>query len=239
MLQLPEFDPSIADEFGYTGDTVASLFGAQLWNAEEMWHLLLRFSFHMLVCFIMIHFCYYRKNRNSEFYNSLIFFSAGMFLLLFLLESIKLQIGLTLGLLAIFGVIRYRTETVPIKEMTYLFMVIAISVINGLSLSVSYAVLGATNLLILLIIGFFEYQKFLSSTSSKLIHYDRIELITPEKHDELMADLKQRTGLDIKKIEIGHIDFLRDAAFIKVYYPGDAETSNTALNNITKLKPEL
>ncbi len=239
MIQLPEFDPSIADEFGYTGDTVASLFGAQLWNAEEMWHLLLRFSFHMLVCFIMIHFCYYRKNRNREYYKSLIFFSAGMFLLLFLLESIKLQIGLTLGLLAIFGVIRYRTETVPIKEMTYLFMVIAISVINGLSLSVSYAVLGATNLLILLIIGFFEYQKFLSSTSSKLILYDRIELITPEKHDELMTDLKQRAGLDIKKIEIGHIDFLRDAAFIKVYYPGDAETSNTALNNITKLKPEL
>lgn len=239
MIQLPEFDPSIADEFGYAGDTVASLFGAQLWNAEEMWHLLLRFSFHMLVCFIMIHFCYYRKNRNREYYKSLIFFSAGMFLLLFLLESIKLQIGLTLGLLAIFGVIRYRTETVPIKEMTYLFMVIAISVINGLSLSVSYAVLGATNLLILLIIAFFEYQKFLSSTSSKLILYDRIELITPEKHDELMADLKQRTGLDIKKIEIGHVDFLRDAAFIKVYYPGDAETSNTALNNITKLKPEL
>ena len=239
MIQLPEFDPSIADEFGYTGDTVASLFGAQLWNAEEMWHLLLRFSFHMLVCFIMIHFCYYRKNRNREYYKSLIFFSAGMFLLLFLLESINLQIGLTLGLLAIFGVIRYRTETVPIKEMTYLFMVIAISVINGLSLSVSYAVLGATNLLILLIIGFFEYQKFLSSTSSKLILYDRIELITPEKHDELMADLKQRTGLDIKKIEIGHVDFLRDAAFIKIYYPGDAETSNTALNNITKLKPEL
>lgn len=239
MIQLPEFDPSIADEFGYAGDTVASLFGAQLWNAEEMWHMLLRFSFHMLVCFIMIHFCYYRKNRNREYYKSLIFFSAGMFLLIFLLESIRLQIGLTLGLLAIFGVIRYRTETVPIKEMTYLFMVIAISVINGLSLSISYAVLGATNLLILLIIAFFEFQKFLSSTSSKLILYDRIELITPEKHDELMADLKQRTGLDIKKIEIGHVDFLRDAAFIKVYYPGDAESSNTALNNITKLKPEL
>ena len=239
MIQYEEFDQSIADEFGYAGDTVVSMFGAPLWNAEEMWHMLLRFSFHMLVCFIMIHFCYYRKNRNREYYKSLIFFSAGMFLLLFLLESIKLQIGLTLGLLAIFGVIRYRTETVPIKEMTYLFMVIAISVINGLSLSVSYAVLGATNLLILLIIGFFEYQKFLSSTSSKLILYDRIELITPEKHDELMADLKQRTGLDIKKIEIGHVDFLRDAAFIKVYYPGDAETSNTALNNITKLKPEL
>ena len=187
----------------------------------------------------MIHFCYYRKNRNREYYKSLIFFSAGIFLLLFLLESIKLQIGLTLGLLAIFGVIRYRTETVPIKEMTYLFMVIAISVINGLSLSVSYAVLGATNLLILLIVGFFEFQRCLSSTSSKLILYDRIELITPDKHDELMADLRKRTGLNIEKIEIGHIDFLRDAAFIRVYYPGGTETSNTALNNITKLKPEL
>ena len=239
MIQFEEFDQSIAEEFGYAGDTVVSMFGAPLWNAEEMWHMLLRFSFHMLVCFIMIHFCYYRKNRNREYYKSLIFFSAGMFLLLFLLESIKLQIGLTLGLLAIFGVIRYRTETVPIKEMTYLFMVIAISVINGLSLSVSYAVLGATNLLILLIVGFFEFQRCLSSTSSKLILYDRIELITPDKHDELMADLCKRTGLNIEKIEIGHIDFLRDAAFIRVYYPGGTETSNTALNNITKLKPEL
>lgn len=239
MIQYEEFDQNIADEFGYAGDTVVSMFGAPLWNAEEMWHMLLRFSFHMLVCFIMIHFCYYRKNRNREYYKSLIFFSAGMFLLLFLLESIKLQIGLTLGLLAIFGVIRYRTETVPIKEMTYLFMVIAISVINGLSLSVSYAVLGATNLLILLIVGFFEFQRCLSSTSSKLILYDRIELITPDKHDELMADLRKRTGLNIEKIEIGHIDFLRDAAFIRVYYPGGIETSNTALNNITKLKPEL
>ena len=239
MINFEEFDQSIADEFGYAGDTVVSMFGAPLWNAEEMWHMLLRFSFHMLVCFIMIHFCYYRKNRNREYYKSLIFFSAGMFLLLFLLESIKLQIGLTLGLLAIFGVIRYRTETVPIKEMTYLFMVIAISVINGLSLSVSYAVLGATNLLILLIVGFFEFQRCLSSTSSKLILYDRIELITPDKHDELMADLCKRTGLNIEKIEIGHIDFLRDAAFIRVYYPGGTETSNTALNNITKLKPEL
>lgn len=239
MIEFEEFDQNIADEFGYAGDTVVSMFGAPLWNAEEMWHMLLRFSFHMLVCFIMIHFCYYRKNRNREYYKSLIFFSAGMFLLLFLLESIKLQIGLTLGLLAIFGVIRYRTETVPIKEMTYLFMVIAISVINGLSLSVSYAVLGATNLLILLIVGFFEFQRCLSSTSSKLILYDRIELITPDKHDELMADLRKRTGLNIEKIEIGHIDFLRDAAFIRVYYPGGSETSNTALNNITKLKPEL
>lgn len=239
MIEFEEFDQNIADEFGYAGDTVVSMFGAPLWNAEEMWHMLLRFSFHMLVCFIMIHFCYYRKNRNREYYKSLIFFSAGMFLLLFLLESIKLQIGLTLGLLAIFGVIRYRTETVPIKEMTYLFMVIAISVINGLSLSVSYAVLGATNLLILLIVGFFEFQRCLSSTSSKLILYDRIELITPDKHDELMADLRKRTGLNIEKIEIGHIDFLRDAAFIRVYYPGGTETSNTALNNITKLKPEL
>lgn len=239
MIEFEDFDQSIADEFGYAGDTVVSMFGAPLWNAEEMWHMLLRFSFHMLVCFIMIHFCYYRKNRNREYYKSLIFFSAGMFLLLFLLESIKLQIGLTLGLLAIFGVIRYRTETVPIKEMTYLFMVIAISVINGLSLSVSYAVLGATNLLILLIVGFFEFQRCLSSTSSKLILYDRIELITPDKHDELMADLRKRTGLNIEKIEIGHIDFLRDAAFIRVYYPGGTETSNTALNNITKLKPEL
>ncbi len=247
MIQLPEFDPSIASEFGYAGDTMMDFLGVPLWSSQEITHLLLRFAFHMLVCFIMIHFCYYRKNRNREYYKSLIFFAAGMFLLLFLMESVNLQIGLTLGLFAIFGVIRYRTETVPIKEMTYLFMTIAISVINGLSLNISYGELGIANVLILCIIAFFEYQgsfmgkifgKNFTSNSSKLVLYDRIELIVPEKREELIEDLKKRTGLDIKKVDVGHIDFLRDAAFLKIYYP-TTETENNSLNNITKIKPEL
>ena len=149
--------------------------------------------------------------------------------------SVKLQIGLTLGLFAIFGVIRYRTETVPIKEMTYLFMIIAISVINGLSLNISYAELVFANLLLVAIMFVYE-NRLNSSVYSKIILYEEIELIVPEKREQLIADLKKRTGLDIVKVEIGHIDFLRDAAFIKVYYHSN-EYQSSNFGSLTKLKP--
>ena len=134
------------------------------------------------------------------------------------MENVKLQIGFTLGLFAIFGMIRYRTETVPIREMTYLFVIIGVSVINGLAMTVSYAELVLTNFLLIALTWVLENQKILKHTSTKLVLYEKIELIVPERRAELMADLEKRTGLQIEKIEIGHIDFLRDVAYIKLYY---------------------
>jgi hypothetical protein len=144
-----------------------------------------------------------------------------------------MQIGFALGLFAIFGMIRYRTETVQIREMTYLFVIIGISVVNGLSMEVPYASVVAANLLFVLITWLLESNQFLKHTSHKIILYEKIALIKPDKYNELLVDLKDRTGLDITKIEVGHIDFLRDVAFLKVYYKADSDEINT-IDNVTR-----
>jgi hypothetical protein len=129
-----------------------------------------------------------------------------------------MQIGFALGLFAIFGMIRYRTETVPIREMTYLFITIGISVINGLALTVSYAELVVTNLLFIAIIWIFESNKFIKHRATKIILYEKIDLIKVGREVELLADLNERTGLNILKFEVGNIDFLKDVAYIKIYF---------------------
>jgi hypothetical protein len=160
-------------------------------------------------------------------------FSVTIFLLLFLLQSIPMQIGFALGLFAIFGMIRYRTETVQIREMTYLFVIIGISVVNGLAMEVPIASVILANLLFLLVIWALESNKFLKHTSTKIVLYEKIKLIQPEKYNEMIADLQDRTGLDITKAEVGHIDFLRDVAYLKVYYNATSDEINT-IDNITK-----
>jgi hypothetical protein len=136
-----------------------------------------------------------------------------------LLDNVKLQIGFALGLFAIFGMIRYRTETVPIREMTYLFMIIGISVINGLAMTVSYAEILCTNIIFIIVTWILECKSLLKhDLPYKIVLFEKIQLIIPERENELIEDLKKRTGLDIVRIEIGNIDFLRDVAYIKVYY---------------------
>src|SRR5574344_498350 len=193
--QYPEFDPSIADEFGYAdaGNTLA-IFGVPLYDSQSLVNLLIRFFFNLLICWILVHFCYYKKSNRRDYYVTFMLFSSTMFLLIFLMENVKLQIGFTLGLFAIFGMIRYRTETVPVREMTYLFVIIGISVINGLAMTVSYAELVLTNFLLIALTWVLENQKILKHASTKLVLYEKIELIVPERRAELMADLEKRTG---------------------------------------------
>jgi hypothetical protein len=137
----------------------------------------------------------------------------------FLLESVGLDTGLALGLFAIFGIIRYRTDAIPIKEMTYLFLVIGISVINALSnKKISYAELAVTNLLLLAIPFFLEHVFLLKHESMKTVLYEKIDMIKQDRRVELIKDLEERTGLIINRIEIGRINFLRDTVRIKVYY---------------------
>ncbi len=234
--QYPEFDPSIADEFGYAdaGNTLA-IFGVPLYDSQSLVNLLIRFFFNLLICWILVHFCYYKKSNRRDYYVTFMLFSSTMFLLIFLMENVKLQIGFTLGLFAIFGMIRYRTETVPIREMTYLFVIIGVSVINGLAMTVSYAELICTNVLLIALTWILEKQNFIRHRSSKIILYDNINLIVPEKRQDLINDLQKRTGLTVDNIEIGHIDFLRDVAFIKLYYTLKKGESNS-IDTITKLK---
>ena len=125
-----------------------------------------------------------------------------------------------LGLFAIFGIIRYRTETIPIKEMTYLFVVVGLSVINALAnKKISYAELLFANFAVVGLSNYFEKIWLIKNTlKSKVVLYEKIEMITSEKRTDLMIDLEKRTGLKIEKIEIENIDLLRDTAKIKIYY---------------------
>ncbi|MCR5003236.1 MAG: DUF4956 domain-containing protein [Bacteroidales bacterium] len=181
--------------------------------------LLERFLFNLLICWIIAHFFYYSKSHRKDYYFTFVIFSSAMFLLLFVMNNLSLQIGFTLGLFAIFGMIRYRTEAVPIREMTYLFITIAVSIINGIGAEVPFALILTANLAIIVVVAILEASnKFMKHMSTKLVIYDKIDLIVPERRAELMEDLKKRTGLDIDSIEIGQIDFLKDSAWIKVKY---------------------
>lgn len=228
IQELPEYDPTIAAEFGNqaTASTITFM-GIPLMEESSLWLLLLRFTFNILVCWIIIQFFYYKKSHRKDYYFTFMLFTVTVFLLIFLLDNVAMPIGFALGLFAIFGIIRYRTETVPIREMTYLFVVIGISVINGLAMGVSYAELVVTNLLFIIVVWALESNKVLKHTSCKIILYEKIDLIRPEKHDEMIADLKKRTGLDITKVEVGHINFLRDTAYIKIYYNSATNEINT------------
>lgn len=225
---FPAFDQSIADEYSVL--EVPTFMGSAIYNRDGVLNLLARFLFNLIIGWILIHFCYYRKSRRKDWYLTFILFSSSMFMLIFLMESVKLEVGFIFGLFAIFGMIRYRTEAVPVREMTYLFIIIAMSVMNGLAMTASIVELALGNLLILALCFIMEAVMGRHLITAKLILYDKIDMVKPEKRAELMEDLKQRTGIDtIEDIEIGHIDYLRDVAFLKIYYPlrpGEKATIN-------------
>lgn len=186
------------------------------WGA--LTELLIRFVLNTLVISFIVRVFYYPKSRRRDYFFTFILISISVFLLIFLMGGVKLKIGFALGLFAIFGIIRYRTESVPIREMTYLFLIIAVSAINGLATSISYVELLATNLLFILSIWICESNRYVKHVASKLVLYDNVSLITPEKEGELIEDLKKRTGLDILRVEVGAIDFSKDTVMVKIYY---------------------
>ena len=197
--------------------------------------MLVRFFFNLLMSWVLVRFLYYPKSKRKDYLFTFLAFSSSMFLLIFLLESVKLEIGLTLGLFAIFGVIRYRTETVPVREMTYLFIIIAMSVINGLSLNISYAELLSANVMIILLCWITEFAGAKRQLHCKLVQYDKIELIMPDKRQELVEDLCKRLGVKVMNVEVGSVDFLRDSALLKVFYLGDAASSS--VDQMDKYRP--
>lgn len=208
-----------------------------LLDAADFWQLLLRFAFNMIITGCIIHLLYYPKSRRRDYYFTFMLISLSIFFLIFLLGSVKLKIGFALGLFAIFGIIRYRTESMPVREMTYLFVIIALSVINALAVTISYVELLATNLIFLLSIWICESNRWLKHISCKLIQYDRIELIKPDRKPELLQDLHERTGLSISKVEIGSIDLLRDTAILKIYYEPESNEIKT-IDTLTKIPRE-
>ena len=202
------------------------LMDSQVMNAD-FWQLLIHFVFNTFVVGSIIGFLYYPRARRRDYSFTFMLISISIFMMIFLLGSVKVKIGFALGLFAIFGIIRYRTEQMPVREMTYLFVIIAISVINALSATFSWLELIATNALFFIGVLCCESSRWLKHVSTKTIKYDRIELITPERREELLEDLRQRTGLNILKVEIGDFDFLKDMAIIRISYEPENNDINT------------
>lgn len=216
-------------------DVVNKAHGGFRWyDAAGVTEMLLRFGFFMLVLFFIVYFLYYRKTHRRDYFFTLVLLSVSIFFLIYLLGSVKVKIGFALGLFAIFGVLRYRTETIPVREMSYMFGVISLSVINALADALSFVELLVPNIAIALLIWFFEALVLRRNLASKLILYDRIELITPERREELLEDLRKRTGLNIYKLSIGSVDFLKDTAIIKIEYENDG-SGNSHINNTLKI----
>jgi hypothetical protein len=195
------------------------LFGIYIINTIDFVEFIVKFILNLGVILILVRFLYYSITNRKDYLFTYLMISVTVFLLCFLLNSVKLQLGFALGLFAIFGILRYRTNPIPIREMTYLFMVIGISVINALvNKKISYAELLFTNFGIILIVWLFEKVFFFKHLTVKDIVYEKIDLIKPELREMLKKDLEVRTGLKIEKIEIGKINFLRDSAALKIYY---------------------
>ena len=190
-----------------------------LMNWEDFWDLVLRSIFNLGVVLLLVRVLYYKITPRKDYLFTYILISVTVFFMVFLLENVGVELGFALGLFAIFGMLRYRTQQIPIREMTYLFLVIGVSVINSLANSkVSYAELLLTNAAIVLITYLLEKVFLLRTETKKQINYERIELIKPERRAELIADLEERTGLVIHRLVVDRVDFLRDSVRIYIYY---------------------
>ena len=194
--------------------------GNDLIHLPELLELLTKFASHLIVLLIIVRWLYYTVAKRKDYLFSYILIGSVVFLLCYILESVSLQLGFALGLFAIFGIIRYRTMQIQIKEMTYLFLVIGISVINALAHNqISYVELLFTNMLIIFITWGLERAWLLKHETSKFVDYERIELIRQENRDQLIEDLEERTGIKkINRVEIGAINFIRDTVNIKIFY---------------------
>ena len=186
--------------------------------------MLVRLAVSTLVTWFIIDKLYYPKSKRRDFYFTFMLISVAIFFIVFFMIFVldnmkgKTSMGIGIGLFGIFSIMRYRTDAMPVREMTYLFVIIALALVNSIAEGVSIAELLLTNLIIVVFVWLLERN--LRLEASKLIQYDRIELITPDRRDELKADLEKRLGLKIIKLDVGAVDFIRDMAMIKIIYQG-------------------
>ena len=198
------------------------LYGIALFDLEDFSKLLFKFGINFIFLIIIVRLIYYRVKEDKDYVFTYIMFNILTFFICFLLRKVPMEMGFALGLFAVFGILRYRTEAIPIRQMTYLFIVIGISMINALSnKSVSIFEVLFTNGLITLITYLIDRLWFQTIEEKKNIVYEKIELIKPENKQELIEDLKERTGLPIHEVKVEKIDFLRDTAAVTIYYNRD------------------
>lgn len=195
----------------------------EVFNAEGFVKLLVRLGLNLGITTVLIRMIYYPITKRKDYMFTFMLVSVSIFFLCYILASVSLDLAFALGLFAIFGIIRYRTDAIPIKEMTYLFIVIGLAVMNSLAAGVSMAEIGLANGLILLLTYGLEKVWLLRHESHKIVLYERIELIKSGNRAALKADLEERTGIIINRVEVGRIDFLRDTALVKIFFYQDAQ----------------
>ena len=195
------------------------LFGIDLYDSKDLIKLLFKFSIDLLFLFIIVRVIYYRIKDEKDYVFTFFMFNILTFFICYLLRKVPMEMGFALGLFAVFGILRYRTEAIPIRQMTYLFIVIGLSMINSLAnKSISWFEILLANGIITIITYLIDRVWFSTIELTETILYEKIELIKPENEQELIEDLKQRTGLKIVAVKIDKVDFLRDTAQIKIYY---------------------
>ena len=201
--------------------------------------LFLSLLINLITVWVVVHFFYYPKGRRRDYYFTFIMLSVSIFMLIALLlqDSADMGIGAALGLFAIFGIIRYRTESVPIREMTYLFFLVALSVLNGKSDSLTLLEQIIVNAAFVVCVWICENFLTHSNEGCKFVKYDNIELIEPERYDELKADLEERLGLKIIRVEVGAVDFLTDMTMLRVFYL-DSEKRIKSVDRQLKITPD-
>ena len=231
---VPALDPALVNE----PEKFNPLGGLKFFNGEDLLGLVIRMLLHLSFVFVLVRLIYYPIAKRKDFLFTYFLFSLSIFTMCFLLESVKLEMGFALGLFAVFGIIRYRTDAIPIKEMTYLFIVIGMSVMNALiNKKISIAELMFANVSILALTYGLEHVWLLRHESQKLVVYEKIALIQKGRRAELIADLEERTGIKVNRVEIGKIDFLRDTVMVKIYFYEDQqdghidETFSSGFNN--------
>jgi hypothetical protein len=194
------------------------------WFSEDFYGLLIRLAINLVFLTVLIRVLYYTKTRRKDYLFTYYLIGTITFFLCFGLMQMDIDTGMGLGLFAIFGIIRYRTDAIEIKEMTYLFMVIGISVVNALaSNELSISEVAVINFSVILLTYLLENVWLMKHETRKTINYERIDLIKPENQDLLKADLEKRTGLTINRVEVGKIDFLNDTAMVRIYYYADEQ----------------
>jgi len=224
---------------------LGNLIGLTLFDPQHFISLVMRFIINLIVVIVIARCFYFPRGHRRDYLFIFILMSMSIFLLVSLMEGDGMNLGAAMGLFAIFGIMRFRTEAVPIREMTYLFMLIAVSVVNALSRAEYHpkadywdgfgiVTIVFVNLVFIGMAWLYESSRLVTSSCSKYIKYDNVSLIAPDKREELKADLEKRTGLKIQRLEIGTIDFLKDACLIRIFYDEPADRGNS-IEEMTKM----
>ena len=194
------------------------LLGIPLFD-DDFYKMIIRFLLNLFFLTAVVKFIYYKRSQKKEYLFTFYLIGIVVFFLCFTLKKYELDLGMALGLFAIFGILRYRTQPLEVREMTYLFVVIGIAVMNGLSnKKMSYAEIIAANSIIVVALSTLERYWARTEVFSKEVLYETIENIRPENHDKLKEDLEKRLGVTVTHFEIGNVNFLRDVAKITVHY---------------------